>query len=297
MTFIELAEQWLELKKMDVGNSQYNGYIYSLKRLEPLHNMAIQDIRVSDVQAVITALAKRNEHTGKPTAKKTLRDTKYTAKQILQMGVDGQMLKINVANSVKIPRNAPKDERRALTPEEQKIITDTPHKFRTVGMILLYSGLRRGEIIPLLWSDIDLDNGCITVNKAVDLSRNTAVTKCPKTAAGCRVVHIPDVLVSYLRTVQHSDGLVMEKLYSKIMWHKAWHKYMDDLGLPDVTAHMLRHTACTMMIESGMDVSSVQAQMGHADIQTTLAIYTHVTQKHRAAEVEKLNEYLKSIAS
>lgn len=298
MLFRELSEQWLKVKKLDIGKSQYIAYKCALKHLQPILDRDIQTIRVNDIQAVIAALAAHNPNTGKPTAKKTLRDVKHTAKQILQYGIDCQYLTYNAAQAVKIPRKAPQKTRRALTSEEIKKITDTPHSMRTAAMIMMYAGLRRGEVIPLLWSDIDLVNGYITVNKAVDLTDNSPIIKTPKTDAGTRIVHMPNVLKSYLQTICKSDGLVIsEKMLSKMMWIKRWEKYTADLGLQDVTAHNLRHTACSMMIEAGMDVKSVQMQMGHADIQTTLDIYTHITNKHRAAEVEKLDLYLKNIAS
>lgn len=301
MNFKNLSEQWLEVKKLDIGASQLCAYNCYLKHLQPLFDMDVDEIRLSDIQAVIAALAVKNPHTGKPTAKKTLRDVKHTAKQILQYGIDMQIISYNAAQSVKIPRNAPKETRRALTPEERQIINNTTHRMQICGMIMLYAGLRRGELIPLEWRDIDLNKGTITVNKAVEVVYNDPVVKETKTDAGMRVVNIPSVLIQYLASIPHTgDYIITQKRSDKMMtassWRKGWISYQKATGLYDVTPHMLRHTACTMMIESGMDVSTVQRQMGHADVQTTLDVYTHVTQKHRAAEVEKLDLYLEKAA-
>lgn len=53
---------------------------------------------------------------------------------------------------------------------------------------------------------------------------------------------------------------------------------------------MLRHTFCTMMYENGVDVMTAKNQMGHADIQTTLSIYTHISADHTAEEMKKMNQ-------
>lgn len=294
MTFGTYAEEWLDVKKLEVGHSQLVAYKCCLKRLEPIFDTEIGEVTVKDIQGVITALFERNPYTGKPTAKKTLRDIKMTAKQVFEYAINCREISYNPANAVKIPRDAPKQTRRALTQDEMNKIIDTEHPLQTFSMIALFAGLRRGELLALTWDDIDLVNGSITVSKAVAFIRNQPIVKTPKTASGCRVVQIPTVLINYLKTINPKSGLVLGKIYTKTTWNDAWKKYIDFLNIPDVTPHMLRHTACTMMIEAGMDVSSVRLQMGHSDIQTTLAIYTHVTQQHRTNEVKKLDSYLKA---
>ena len=295
MNFGTYAEEWLALKQIEVCHSQYVSYRCCLKHLQPIYPIEIGEVTVKDIQAIITALAVCNPTTKKPTAKKTLRDVKMTAKQVFEYAIESRIVTYNPAVPVKIPKNAPKETRRALTDDEIGRIVSTPHQMQTAGMIMLFSGLRRGEVIPLLWDDIDLVNGTIRVCKAVELIHNRPILKEPKTEAGNRIVQMPSVLISYLKNIEPKDGLVIsEKLLTEQMWKKRWASYVKALDMEGVTAHMFRHTACTMMIEAGMDVSSVRLQMGHSDIQTTLAIYTHVTQKHRTNEVKKLDSYLKN---
>lgn len=70
-----------------------------------------------------------------------------------------------------------KKERRALTEIEIKRIIEFKHRCQLPAMIMLFSGLRRGELIALQWLDIDLVNKTITVNKSVDVQSNTAINK------------------------------------------------------------------------------------------------------------------------
>jgi Phage integrase family. len=75
-------------------------------------------------------------------------------------------------SSVTISKSAPTKERRALTESEQQWIIDTEHRAQLPAMIMLFSGLRRGEVIPLMWSDVDLKRGFISVNKSVEFTTN-----------------------------------------------------------------------------------------------------------------------------
>lgn len=298
MIFEVIAQEWFEVKKLDIGLSQISAYKCAIKHLQPLFNMDIADIRLTDVQAIITDLSTFNPMTKRPTAKKTLRDIKHTARQIFQYAIDLRLIDYNPAGSVKIPRNAPKKTRRALTTDEINAITNTPHKLQIAAMIQLYGGLRRGEVIPLKWDDIDIEKATISVNKAVDLSQNTPVIKSTKTVSGNRIVHIPSILCSYLQSIEDKTGLVIgDDLYSATKWRKQWDKYTNEIGIPGVTSHMLRHTACTMMIEAGIDPSTVKKQMGHSNVKTTLEVYTHITEEHQNIEIEKLNDYIKTNAS
>ncbi|MBQ8216343.1 MAG: tyrosine-type recombinase/integrase, partial [Oscillospiraceae bacterium] len=68
------------------------------------------------------------------------------------------------------------------------------------------------------------------------------------------------------------------------------HKF--DMTIPSFTLHWLRHTFCTLLYLAGVDVAQACAQMGHADISTTLKIYTHLDAIHKRKSVEKLDAYL-----
>ena len=101
-------------------------------------------------------------------------------------------------------------------------------------MLMLYSGLRRGEATALTWADTDLENSQITVNKAVYYESNKAVVKGPKTEAGKRVVDIPQQLVDYLQSVPKDCFYVLHMkngaMLSKNAWKSLWESYMNELN-------------------------------------------------------------------
>lgn len=182
---------------------------------------------------------------------------------------------------------------------------------------MLYTGLRRGELTALSWSDVDLTAKTITVNKSYSYKAKSL--KSTKTAAGTRIVPIPDVLADYLRELPKTSMLVFPNKDGSYMsdtsWQKLWDSYMRVLNrkygnfigsadkrkaLPMVidtfTPHCLRHTYATMLYDAGVDVLTAKEFLGHSDIKTTLSIYTHLSAEKSKTDIGKLNQYLQSTA-
>lgn len=311
-TFGEWARRWLKYKEADISASQYQSYEGYLKRLESLNGMRISEIKTYDIQEIIDALAVENPHTGKPTSKKTLGDVKITASQILRLAITNRVLDYNPADAVIIPKNAPQSHRRALTKEEQGWILNTPHKMQLAAMIMMYAGLRRGELLALTWQDINLADRTITINKAVEFRKGIPHIKgSTKTNSGMRVVSIPEILAVYLSDQPKSSLLVFPsttgQIISESSWRVMWDDYLKEIdkrfGSPKVgkssiltishfTAHWLRHTYATMLYMAGVDVLTAKDLLGHSDIKTTLGIYTHLDTKFKIRSVDKLNDYL-----
>ena len=182
-------------------------------------------------------------------------------------------------------------------------------------MLLLYSGLRRGEATALTWADVDLKEATITVHSGYNFKDKKI--KDPKTEAGVRVVNIPKILVDYLKTQQDDCLYVLHTVKGHRMteqaWKTLWSSYMADLnakygyhgeeskkrpgGLPmriaPFTPHQLRHTFCTLMYFAGVDVLTARDQMGHKDISVTLGIYTSLDKKFKKKKINRLDSYLK----
>lgn len=337
-TFGQWAERFQAAKKADgLSVSQMTSYKNYCNVLSPLDDMPISKVRVGDVQDIVNDLAENNSHTGRPTGKKTLIALKGTAEQIFGMAIDARVLEYNPAAAVRIPRNAPQSCRRALTSEEQQWIIDTPHRAQRSAMIMMYAGVRRGELIPLTWNDIDLKKKTIRVNKAVEMINGNPHVKSPKTQAGNRTIDIPQRLVDFLTPLRKSDfaqypdarpinllvcRTASGKMFTNQAWRTMWRSYLTDLNvkygfrgkanklaahkkgmdgksqgklpllIPNITPHWLRHTFATLLYLAGVDVLTARDQLGHADIKTTLAIYTHLDKVYKRKSMNRLDEYL-----
>lgn len=330
-TFGYWGEKWLKLKKIEVSAGRYVTYCARYKNLEPLYSMNISKIKATDIQDIIIDCATEpSERTGKPYAKKTLIEIRNTASQIIKLAIQNRVLDYDCAEAVKIPKSAESSTRRALTEEEQSWITDTPHRAQTAAMIMMYAGLRRGELLALTWQDINLEEGTISVTKSVELIKGLPHIKPGgKTDAATRTVYIPRKLISYLQSTPHDLlGLVCPTVKGTPMtdtaWRRLWESYLADLNIkygdwsgcmqtggkrpakhspmekpfliPRITPHWLRHTFITMLYIAGVDVLTAKEQAGHADISTTMSIYTHLDEKYKRKSISKLDEYLESIS-
>lgn len=337
-TFGDWAERFQLAKKADgLSASQLRSYKNYCNILSMLNGIPILKIRVGDLQNIMNSYAENNPHTGRPTAKKTLIAIKGTAEQIFNMAIEARVLEYSPASAIRIPKGALQERRRALNDKEQQWIIDTPHRAQRAAMIMMYSGVRRGELIPLTWDDIDLKKKTIRVNKAVEMIKGKPRVKPPKTKAGNRTIDIPQRLVDFLEPLKKEDFaqfpnarpinlLVCRSasggMFTNQAWRTMWRSYLTDLNvkygfrgkvnklaankkiekdkkqgrlpllIPNITPHWLRHTFATLLYLAGVDVLTARDQLGHADIKTTLAIYTHLDKIYKRKSMARLDDYL-----
>lgn len=325
-TFGYWSDRWIALKKMDVSAKRWSSYESRRHYLDELAHLPIVKIKSAQVQQIIVDCATTpSEATGRPLSRQTLINLKNIAMQIFKLAIDNRVMDFNPADGVKVPKETEKEVREPISEEQQRWIRDTPHRAQTAAMIMLYAGLRRGEMMALTWSDIDLNTQSINVNKTIVFDGTVGkVVNSTKTESGIRTVYIPDVLVEYLRNTRREALLVTSKrdgsAHSEISWRRMWESYMHALNakygdfgkivpaqvggkkksgpqklpmiIPTFTPHQLRHTYITMLYLAGVDVLTAKQQAGHADIKTTLGIYTHLDQKHQRRNLDKLNDFL-----
>ena len=274
-------------------------------------NFSIFEIKQNDIQAALNKIALRNPYTGKPSSEKTMKDYRREVFNLFENAVDNDFFEKNPAKKLTIPKIADKPkERRALTEEERNRIISFEHRAQLPLMIMLFSGLRKGELTALKWSDIDLDRKTISVTKSYDFKQHTL--KSPKNGKS-RLVSIPDILVDFLIKQPNRNGSVVISAHNKMMTETAWKRLLESY-FADVNAaivgenkfsprrkmqiepfswHCLRHTYATILYEAGVDVLTAQQQMGHSSPEITLQVYTHLAEAKKAQSVEKLNEFLK----
>ncbi|MCL2068475.1 MAG: site-specific integrase, partial [Oscillospiraceae bacterium] len=249
---------------------------------------------------------------------------KITASQIFRLAIDNRVMDYNPANKVTIPAKKAPSDRRALGAEEQAWITDTPHKAQCAAMVMMYAGLRRGELIALTWNDVNLKEGIIAVNKAVEFINGKPSLKAQtKTPAGIRTLEIPNRLIDFLLTQPHESIYVCVnskgQMHTKSSWRRMWKSYLADLNIkygnfsqfdnqpkskfdpagvpfviPNITPHWLRHTFCTLLYFAGVDMLTAKTLMGHSNINTTMSIYSHLDALHKRKQASKLNDYLEN---
>lgn len=314
-TFTVWADYYLTVKEMELSENQYKLVKSRINYWkDKIGNIEVSKLRLIDIQTAFNDLAKCNPATNQPTAKRTLQYYKQNIASVLDFCVDNRIIDYNPSLKLKSPQNAPQSTRRALTPTEQQWINEFEHRAKPAAILMMYSGLRRGEASALLWSDVDFKNNTISVTKSYDFK--LCKLKPPKNGKS-RLVSVPQKLIDYLKTLPQKSEYVITTAKGERMTETAWKRLLESyiydlnyeygyvpksfkkyspnkipLSIEPFSWHCLRHTFCTLMYNAGVDVLTAKEQMGHSDVKTTLAIYTHLQNEHKAANISKLDEFL-----
>lgn len=194
-----------------------------------------------------------------------------------------------------------KQEMKILHPEDMSAYLQAAEKREVLPMFYLelVSGVRKGELVALLWDDLDTTGRTISVSKQVS-ARNGAITiSRPKTENSVRKISIPQDAVELLiqEHEKHPDNPCMfpspktGEMYhpdSVVNLHK---KLLKDAGLEHIRFHDLRHTFATMALQNGVDVKTVSSMLGHYDA-GFIRTYTHSTRQAQDEAAEKMGSFM-----
>lgn len=314
-TFDEWAKYWLIGKRQDTSSTQYN-LLNSRARIwiEALSGIPMNQIKFFQLQSILFTIVNKNPYTGKPMTRKTAKDYIQVVKSIFEFAIDNRAVEFNPTRKLRPPQETVESKtRRALTEIERQWVMEFEHRAKPSAMLMMLSGLRRGEATALQWSDIDFENKTISVSKSYNFK--TKKMKLPKNGKA-RIVVVPQILIDYLKTLPRDSVFVLTTkrgtMMTEVAWKRLYQSYMSDLnlhyGLRDevnkyapeqkpmvitpFTPHELRHTFCTILFESGIDVLTAQKQMGHSDPKITMDIYTHISEQYEEKQLSKLDLFL-----
>lgn len=259
--------------------------------------------------------------------------------QVLELAVEDDYLRYNPSDNalkeLKKVRNVDTEKRRALTIPEMELFEDyldksTIHQhWKPIFTVMLWTGMRVGEVTGLRWEDIDLEKGLISVNHTL-VYYNHANNKCyfgintPKSKAGFRTIPmLPKVKKAFIEekafqeltgikcnisvdgytnfifvnrfgNCQHQGTLnralkCIAKNCNSIIMDKNPNKEV--LVLPNFSCHSLRHTFTTRMCEANVNLKAMQEILGHKDAETTMDIYAEASDELKTAELISFEEY------
>jgi len=241
---------------------------------------------------------------------RTIVNTRRTLfNNILNYSVAQGWIPYNPAIGIKLPKGLPSEKRSAPTDEQMRIIIANRNcEFGFFAFLLLCTGLRKGEALALLKSDIH--DGEISVTKSLTLLDGDAPkVKSPKSEAGKRTVPVVSILATPL--AEYMAGLKGDILFpnrsyngspgntymTQSNYDTAWNNYVKSVGLDHLTAHQLRHGTATLLFEAGVDVYTARKILGHAKVTTTMEIYTELREKQEKQSVEKFNALVSNLVS
>jgi integrase len=317
-TFGEWAFKWLGIKETEVSWKRYTAYKGNIDKFEPLFGRSLSRLRPVDFQMILNDLHKKE---GLSVA--TLSNCRCAARQVYALAIANRVTDFDPLSAVHLPKEPAAPKRRALTAEERQWIIDTPHRAQTAAMLMMFAGLRRGEMIALTWNDVDLSAKTISIRRTAEQTAGGMIVKeGAKSESGVRVIDIPDILVDHLKKEERTCSFVVHTVKNKMLtetgWKRLWNSYLAELNfkygdfpenykkpnsrfapekipfvIPRFTAHWLRHTYITLLYLSGVDVMTAKELAGHSEISTTLEIYTHLDREYKRNQLNKLNEYIR----
>ena len=302
-TIREIAEAWKEYKRPYVKQSTMAAYVLILEN-HVLPEFGDNDsLHEHDVQAFVL---KKIEH---GLSVKSVKDILIVLKMVMKFGVKNEWMN-HYEWDIKFPVNSQPKELEVLSVANHKKILDyVQHNFTFMSLgiyISLSTGLRIGEICALKWSDINVADGKITVQRTIERiymvegekKHTQLVINTPKTVNSCREIPISKELLAMvkpMKKVVNADFYVLtneDKPTEPRTYRNYYNRLMEKLDIPKLKYHGLRHSFATRCIEAGCDYKTVSVLLGHSNISTTLNLYVHpnMEQKKRC-----INKMLKSL--
>jgi integrase len=234
--------------------------------------MRLSEIGPQDVQMFLTAKSKQVKAGTVLTLRNRLSKIFGTAQK-------WGYIPSNPAQGAQVPALTDTRERVALTPQQVvALLAELAEPFRTMILLAVLSGLRRGELFALRWKQVNFEEQSIAVAEAVYRGRVAA----PKTRASRRKVSIPVEVVEALARLRPLDASLEDFVFSSgrgtplnphNVLNRAIRPACKRAGLPPVSWHVFRYTYTTWLAATGESLKAIQAQLGHTNPNLTLSVY------------------------
>lgn len=213
----------------------------------------------------------------------------------------------------------PKVEKKDLKPLDETQISAflkaiSGHRFEELFTVTLFTGMREGEALGLLWDCVDLNKGTIRIDKQLQkvVGQREYHLVSTKNSKGRSITVAPFVLTSLQKVKRRQlesrnqygeywtdSGFVFtdelgQHLKPKTVYND-FKKVMAAIGSPETRFHDLRHSYAVASIRSGDDIKTVQENLGHATAAFTLDVYGHVTDQMKRESAARMEQFIKAV--
>lgn len=287
--FKTVAEAWWDVHEPTLAYNSTKNYAPALERaIKKFGDDYVEDITALDVDEYIKDYCRGGR------SRKVVATQLQIIRQVLDYAALQGYLSANPAKVVKVPRGLPRAYRMPPTPEEIKKIKE--HASDHLLPFLIYeTGCRHGEAMGLRWEDIDRKKKLVHIRRSVYYVSTVPYLKEPKSAAGLRDVPLLDALDAALPK-KLPKGYIFSDDAGKSPLKKSpalrmYAAFQQETGV-QVTCHQIRHAYATALMEAGIAPKVAQVLLGHAQLSTTMDIYTHVMENQLTQAAEKMNAAL-----
>jgi integrase len=248
------------------------------------------DLSTADVQAFVIKKAEVGMSWN------TVNHLRNLVSRILSTALEWKFVSSNAARGVRMPPKQLSRPRRIITVgQAQALLNELHEPARTMVLVCMLAGVRAGELFALRWRHVDFQRGVLRIRESVHKGHYGP----PKTRNSVRDLPLANIVAAALfehrqrMGLASTDELVFPSragtaLARNNVLRRIIYPVCDRAKIPRVDWHSLRHLHATLLSEAGEPLKVAQAQLGHADLQTTLGVYTHVMPDSQRRAVERI---------
>lgn len=279
--------------------------------------LQLSELDTTMIQSFYNALRSgKAKSSKKPLSAKSIKNIHGVLHCALEKAVELRYIRFNPADAVTIP-SVKKPEINVMEPAEmaQFLSALSGERYRNLFVLALFTGMRQSELLGLSWKQVDLQRGTITVSQQLQCKGGKYFLSTPKSNKPRVVMPAPFVMEALWAEHQAQaarriragsawdnpmDLVFTNELGSHLVHRtvvKHFKRLTEELELPHLRFHDLRHTYAVTALQAGDDIKTVQGNLGHATASFTLDVYGHVTdqmKKDSADRMQKTIEQLKS---
>ncbi len=301
-------EAWLDHARGRVRPKTWQGYeaLVRLYARPALGELPLAELRPLHLQHLYAGLL---SDPGRPLSGGTVLNLHLVLTQALSQAVRWGYLASNPAAGAQPPRPRRAEAAQIDAALSERILAAARGtRFECPAAIAISTGMRRGEILGLRWSDLDPDFSLAHVRRSLQPTRRGLVFEQPKTKRSRRAVMLPAFLRPHLERQREDQqhrrsklgaawcetDLVIDRgdgapLHPDTLSSR-WGVFLSRAGLPHVRFHDLRHAHATLMLQQGVHPKVVSERLGHASVGITLDTYSHVLPAMQAEATRAFDE-------
>ena len=298
-TFGEYAAEWMKTyKRGKLKPTTLKGYecILNSHFYPEWENTPLDRITTKSIQDFLC----KKKHL----SMKYLHDMRVFLSQIMESALRDEWITRNPATDSRLYNPSEKEGvgREALSTDEVKSIIPSLYLLdrmdRLYLALVIFTGMRRGEVLALRWEDIDLTENTISVQRNATYTNNQPFIGTPKTKNGFRTVPISPNLLSNLLPLGEKGYIISggdpEKPLTLTAFRCMMKRINDTIDLCGATSHVFRHTIGTMLNDTGADVKTIQSILGQSDFKTTMDRYVHPRDSRKQEAIKNVSLLLQN---
>lgn len=255
------------------------------------------------------------KHNSETLSNNTISKYHRVLSSVFQTAVQWQIIVANPCQRVSPPKVERQEQIFLDAPQAiylLELLQDQPIQYRAAATVLLFTGMRRGEVLGLEWQDYDFDKHLLNISRTTQYLPSKGIfDDDTKTYSSMRVLKVPQTVANILE--EQKEWQMKQKALAGSFWKGSQKIFTmpdgapihpDTLSgwfhdfiaghpeLPQIHLHSLRHTNATLAISNGTAVTTVAGQLGHASPDTTTRIYAHSIRTAQAAAADLMEDIL-----